>query len=141
MFPILTTGDLIEFVMVGTHIIPMLLAPWPLLGSSDVIKDAGPRCVFGDELPLELQIPMPYIDGAYVTPGLGMINLEVPITSMSLIQFDNGMPVLLSGVPFPAEFNVSVPAIQPSVPPVPDANLTKELLVTYTALLPYMLSE
>jgi hypothetical protein len=132
MFPILTTGDLIEFVMVGTHIIPMLLAPWPLLGT---------RCVFGDELPLELQIPMPYIDGAYVTPGLGMINLEVPITSMSLIQFDNGMPVLLSGVPFPAEFNVSVPAIQPSVPPVPDANLTKELLVTYTALLPYMLSE
>jgi hypothetical protein len=136
MFPILTTGDLIEFTMLGTHVIPMIAAPLPLIGSSHVIYGAGPRCVFGDELPVELLLPMPYIDAAYTVPGIGMITLELPPTNISIVEFDNGLPVLLSGVPFSATFDVESPALQPSVPPVPDANLSKSLLVTYIPIIP-----
>ena len=140
MFPILTTGDLIQFTMVGTHVIPVIAAPLPLIGSSHVIKDAGPICLFGDELPDYLTLPMPYIDAAYTVPGIGTINLTLPPTNISIKQFHRGKPVLLSGIPFSATFDVTVPAMQPSVPPVPDPVTTKNLLVTYLPLLPYVLS-
>ena len=141
MFPVLTTGDLIQFTMVGSHVIPMIMAPVPLIGNSAcVIKGAGPRCVFGDELPAFLQVPMPYIDAAFTVPGMGTINLVLPPANISILLFDGGKPVLLSGVPFSATFNVSAPAQQPSVPPVPDPVAVKNLLVTYIPIIPHVFS-
>ena len=140
MFPILRTADSIQFTMVGTHVIPLIMAPSPMIGSSFILKDMLPICLFGDELPVTLSLPMPYIDAAYTVPGMGSINLVLPPTSISMTTFHSGKPVLLSGVPFPATFNVSAPAMQPSVPPVPDSVTTKNLLVTYLPTLPYAIS-
>ena len=130
MGPVLATGDLIQFTAVGSHIIPMIIAPLPLIGTSHVCKPT-PVCVEGDELPPYLQIPMPYMDGAFTIPGIGTINLTLPALNLSQIISHGGKAVLLMGVPFSATFDVTVPAIQPSAVPIPDVNLSKDLLVTY----------
>ena len=131
MGPMLATGDLIQFTCLGSHIIPMIIAPIPLIGTSPITNKPTPVCVEGDELPPMLQIPMPYMDGAFTVPGIGTINLTLPALNLSQIVTHGGKAVLLMGIPFSATFDVTVPAIQPSAVPLPDMNLSKDLLVTY----------
>ena len=78
-----------------------------------------PVCLEGDELPPSLQVPLMYMSPPFVIPGMGTLSLELTPTNTTM-RTKNGDPILIKGTPFTAEFQVSAPAIQPSVPPVSD---------------------
>jgi hypothetical protein len=63
---------------------------------------------------------MPYTSPPFVTPGVGMVSVTLlPLNKTMLTK--NGKAILIKGTPFPAEFTVSAPAMQPTpVGPVPD---------------------
>lgn len=117
---ILKQGDMIRITIMPPTVVPALMAPVPLLGSSsDMTVMMMPVCLEGDELPPSLQIPLMYMSPPYVVPGMGTLSLSLTPTNTTM-RTKNGDPILIKGTPFTAEFQVSAPAIQPSVPPVPD---------------------
>ena len=69
MFPVLRTGDLIQFTMLGPHIVPRIMAPFPLVGKGTILKDYMPVCVIGDELPTALRTAEQYIGAKYTVAG------------------------------------------------------------------------
>ena len=82
-------------------------------------------CLDGDELPPVLRVPLPYTAPPFVTPGMGTV--KVTLTPMNKTAMSkNGKPILIKGTPFPAEFNVMAPAMQPTpAGPVPDPVMKK----------------
>ena len=134
--PLLITGDTIMFVPEGAHICPPLLAPLPLVGSaSDALVNMMPICLLGDELPPGLDIPLPYLEPPYTIPGMGLLDFEINPLYISTSIFHGTTPVLINAlIPFTVKFNVTVPAMMPPpgpAPPIPDANMAKEFIVTY----------
>jgi hypothetical protein len=118
---VIKTGDFIRITIFPPAVVPMLLAPAPLVGSSaDVKVMSMPVCLEGDELSPMLKAPMPYTSPPFVTPGMGTVSVTLlPLNKTMLTK--NGKAMLIKGTPFPAEFTVSGPAMQPTpVGPVPD---------------------
>ena len=77
-------------------------------------------CLEGDELPPILRSPQPYTAPPFVTPGTGLVSVRITPTNKTL-QTKNGKAILIKGTPFTAEFQVVVPAMQPTPGgPVPD---------------------
>jgi hypothetical protein len=68
---------------------------------------------------------LPYTAPPFVTPGMGTLTVMLlPINKT--IQTVNGRAILIKGSTFPAQFQVTVPAMQPTpVGPVPDPLLVK----------------
>ncbi|MDP9093240.1 MAG: hypothetical protein M3N95_09950 [Actinomycetota bacterium] len=123
---IIKTGDLLQIPVTPPTIVPVLLAPIPLTGSSrDVFVADMPACLLGDELPLELREPLPYTSPPFVTPGVGTLAITLaPVDRSQLCR--NGKPFLLRGQRFVARFSVMTPAQQPTpAGPVPDPLMTK----------------
>lgn len=118
---VVKTGDFIKFTIPPPTVVPMLLAPVPLVGSStDVTVMGMPACLEGDELPPALRVPMPYTSPPFVTPGVGMVSVTLLPVNKTLLT-KNQKALLIKGTPFPAEFTVSAPAMQPTpTGPVPD---------------------
>jgi hypothetical protein len=118
---IMKTGDFIRITIFPPVVVPMLVAPVPLVGSSsDVSVMSMPVCLEGDELPPMLRAPMPYVSPPFVTPGVGTVSVTLlPVNKTMTTK--NGKAILIKGTPFPAEFTVFVPAMQPTpTGPVPD---------------------
>ena len=118
---ILKQGDMIRVTIFPPAMVPLLMAPVPLLGSSaDMKVMMMPVCLEGDELPPSLQAPLVYMAPPFVIPGTGTLSLTLTATNTTMLS-KNGDPMLIKGTPFTAEFDVVAPAMQPTpAGPVPD---------------------
>lgn len=118
---VIKTGDMIKFTIVPPAVVPMLIPPIPLMGTSaDLMVMGMPACLEGDELPPMLKAPMPYTSPPFVTPGMGTVSVTLTPMNKTMLT-KNGKAILIKGTPFIAEFTVTVPAMQPMIPsPIPD---------------------
>jgi hypothetical protein len=96
--------------------------PGILIGScATVMAVKSPVCVQGDEI--SAMVPgCPYISGGFVTPGVGTLKiLSLGADQLSMKTKCGKKPVMLKGTTFQAQFQVMVPAMQPTPGgPVPD---------------------
>jgi hypothetical protein len=123
---VIKTGDMIKITIFPPAVVPPVLGPVPLLGTGVTVNvNQMPICLEGDELPPPLLFPLPYTAPPFVTPGMG--TLKVTLTPMNKTATSkNGKAILIKGTPFPAEFNVMAPAMQPTpAGPVPDPVMKK----------------
>ncbi|MBI4491817.1 MAG: hypothetical protein HY690_03380 [Chloroflexi bacterium] len=118
---IIKTGDMIKFNIPPPVLIPPIMAPIPLVGSGSTVQVMGqPICLFGDELPKFLQVPLPYTSPPFVIPGMGTLKVILLPANMTQRTI-NGKPILIKGGTFPAMFQVQTPAQQITpVGPIPD---------------------
>ncbi|MFC1804018.1 hypothetical protein ACFL0D_08665 [Thermoproteota archaeon] len=118
---IIKTGDLIRITIFPPAIVPPLMSPIPLIGTStSLMVNNMPVCLEGDELPPMLMAPLPYTAPPFVTPGMGTVSVTLTPMNKTLLT-DNGKVILIKGTPFMAEFQVMTPAMQPTpVGPIPD---------------------
>lgn len=123
---LIKTGDMIQITVPPPAIVPQLVAPVPLVGSStNVTISEMAVCLQGDELPQSLQVPLMYTAPPFVTPGTGSLQIVLLPTNLTM-QTQNGKPMLLKGQTFQAMFNVQSPAMQPTPGgPVPDPLVVK----------------
>jgi hypothetical protein len=123
---VIKTGDMIKITISPPALVPQLMAPVPLVGSSaDVLISSMAACLKGDELPLSLQVPLMYTAPPYVTPGTGSLKIILLPTNLSM-QTTNGKPLLLKGTTFQAMFQVQSPAMMPTpAGPQPDPVVVK----------------
>jgi hypothetical protein len=119
---IIKTGDMLQVTMTPPAVVPMLIAPVPLIGTGTTIMvDKMPVCLQGDELPVMLQAPMPYMSPPFVIPGMGTLTIILLPTNLTIQSSFSKKPALLKGSTFQVMFNVSLPAMQPTpVGPIPD---------------------
>lgn len=111
---VLHSGDLLRVTIAPPAMIPPLQAPIALTGSSRNLMINGlPACLLGDELPMQVQQPMPYTAAPFTTPGTGTLRLTLLPANLSL-RTRNGKPLLLKGSMFTALFTVATPATQPT---------------------------
>jgi len=122
---VIATGDMIQVTMTPPTVVPQLIPPIPLTGTSTVVTIMGkPACVLGDELPPALKAPMPYMAAPYTVPGMG--TLTVILTPSNFTQVSkNTKPLLIKGGPFQVQFQVTVPAQMPPPVSTPDPLVLK----------------
>ena len=92
-----------------------------LSGTGRFMINGKPGCVMTDLL--KVIVPgVPYISGAFVTPGVGMIQLVIAgADQVAKKVVSSGAPVLIKGGECQAVFIPTAPAINPAGPsPVPD---------------------
>jgi len=118
---IIKTGDMIRITISPPAVVPPLMSPIPLIGTStNLTVNNMPVCLEGDELPPMLMAPLPYTAPPFVTPGTGTVSVTLTPMNKTLLT-DNGKAILIKGTPFMAEFQVMAPAMQPTpVGPIPD---------------------
>jgi Contractile injection system spike tip protein len=105
---IIRTGDLLK-VTIPLAVVPPLQVPVPLVGSgTNVLVQARPVCLPGDELPAALAGPLPYTAPPFITPGIGTLTLLAP--NVTTQTSSGGRPILIKGQPFGAQFTVEEPA-------------------------------
>jgi len=123
---IVKTGDQIQITVPPPAVVPQLIAPIPLNGSStDVLIEGVAACLQGDELPPSIQGPLMYTAPPYVTPGTGTIQIILSPSNLTAVT-PNGKPILLKGQTFQAIFNVQSPAMMPTPGgPQPDPLMVK----------------
>jgi hypothetical protein len=123
---VIKTGDQIQINVPPPAIVPQLLAPIPLTGSStDVMIAGSAACLQGDELPPSIQGPLTYTSPPYVTPGTGSIQIILAPSNLTATT-PNGKPMLLKGQTFQAMFQVQSPAMMPTPGgPQPDPLMMK----------------
>ena len=99
---IIKEGDQIQITIPPPALVPQLMAPVPLSGSSSNVTIGGSKaCLKGDELPPSIQGPLTYTSPPYVTPGTG--SLQIILSPSNLTQTTpNGQPILLKGQTFQA---------------------------------------
>jgi hypothetical protein len=123
---VIATGDMIQITIPPPAMVPQLMAPIPLTGSSSNVQiNSMPACLQGDELPPGIAGPLTYTAPPFVTPGTGTITIILMPTNLT-IQTSNQRPMLLKGATFQAVFNVQAPAMMPTpAGPQPDPMLVK----------------
>jgi hypothetical protein len=123
---IIKTGDMIQITIAPPAIVPMLMSPIPLVGTSMTVSvNRMLACLEGDELPPTLRAPMPYTAPPFVTPGVGQVSVTLTPANKTMTS-KNGKAILIKGGPFMAEFQVMTPAMQPTpAGPVPDPLMKK----------------
>ncbi len=127
---IIKTGDFLKITMNPPETYPTLEAPIPLVGSSPDMKVMTmPACLEGDETPLLLLAPQPYISPTYyTTPGMGMATVKIQGANKTTKTKNGGKAILLKGQTFQVDFDVTVPAIyvnEVTGVPVPDSVMKK----------------
>ena len=124
---VIKTGDQIQITIPPPAIVPPIMAPVPLIGTSTTTKvGMMPVCLDGDELPPALLVPLPYTAPPFVTPGTGMLKVTLTPTNKTMTTKADNKAILIKGTPFMAEFNVVAPAMQPTpAGPVPDPLVKK----------------
>jgi Contractile injection system spike tip protein len=132
---VIKTGDMIQITIMPPTVVPPLIPPIPLVGTStDTFVDKMPVCLEGDELPMAIATPLPYFSPPYVTPGMGTLKLTLMPNNKSMMT-KNGKAILLKGATFTAEFTVSSPAMMPTPAgpqpdPVPKKTGTAQFITT-----------
>ena len=127
---VLKTGDFLQITMNPPETYPTLTAPIPLLGSSSDTKVMQmPICLEGDETPILLLAPQPYISPTYyTTPGMGIVTVKIQASNKTTKTKNGGKAILLKGQTFQIDFDVTVPAIyvnEATGVPVPDSVMKK----------------
>lgn len=119
---ILITGDLAMFTPTFGQAI-VTVRPGNLTGTGKIKINNKPVCVDGDEK--KVIVPgCPYMTPQYSIPGMGMLFIKSLAGDQTAKKVKSGgKPVLLKGASFKAKFTVTVPAQQPSAPPIPDTTL------------------
>jgi len=130
---VLKTGDMLKVTVTPPAVVPMLVAPVPLVGTGAPNSvNSMPICVQGDELPSMLRVPMPYISPPFVTPGMGTLTLALTPSNLTIQTTVANKPALIKGAPFTGSFNVTVPAMQPTpAGPVPDPLVSKPVTAQF----------
>lgn len=119
---ILVHGDLLQVTMNPPVVVPLLVAPVPLVASGFATIDGKVVCIAGDELPPSLRSPIQYMSPPFVVPGMGKLSVSLASDHKSATAADDGHVMLLKGATFQVKLEVQVPAQQPSPSgPVPDA--------------------
>jgi Contractile injection system spike tip protein len=123
---VIATGDMIQITIPPPAMVPQLMAPIPLIGSSSNVQiNNMTACLQGDELPAAIAGPLMYTAPPFVTPGTGSITIILMPTNLT-IQTSNQKPMLLKGATFQAVFNVQSPAMMPTpAGPQPDPIMVK----------------
>ncbi len=123
---IIKTGDMLQVTVPPPAIVPQLVAPVPLMGTStNVMLSGQPVCLVGDELPAAIKGPLMYTAPPFVIPGMGTLQIILMPNNMTM-QTTNNSPILLKGATFQAMFQVTMPAQQPTpVGPIPDPLMVK----------------
>jgi hypothetical protein len=122
---IMATGDMIHVTMTPPTIVPQLMAPIPLTGTSTVVKVMGkPACLQGDELPPAIAGPMPYMAGPYSIPGVGTLKIMLLPNNLTMAS-KNSKPLLIKGSTFQVQFQVMTPAQTPPPASTPDPMVMK----------------
>lgn len=123
---VIATGDMIQITIPPPAMVPQLMAPIPLIGSSSNVQiNNMTACLQGDELPAAIAGPLIYTAPPFVTPGIGSITIILMPTNLT-IQTSNQKPILLKGATFQAVFNVQSPAMMPTpAGPQPDPVMVK----------------
>lgn len=117
---VIATGDMIKITMTPPAVVPQLIPPIPLIGTSTAVKVNGkPACLKGDELPPAISMPMPYMSPPFAVPGMGTLKILLTPTNFTLAT-RNGKPLLIKGATFPVMFQVQVPAQMPPPVSTPD---------------------
>lgn len=133
---ILVTGDMLQITVPPPAVVPTVISPIPLVGSSTTVMIGGmPACLEGDELPPMLQAPQMYMSPPYVTPGMGTFTVTLLPTNKTAKGKDSGKAMLLKGATFQAKFQVSSPAMMPTPAgpqpdPVPMVMCTAQFITT-----------
>jgi hypothetical protein len=118
---IICNNDMIQITPTPPMICPSLSAPIPLVASGLSTVNDMAVCLEGDELPPALKSPVPYMSGAFVTPGTVSVSITLQPTNKTQVAQDSGKPMLLKGQTFQVSFSVQSPAMQPTpTGPVPD---------------------
>lgn len=122
---VITTADMIQITMTPPTVVPQLLAPIPLIGTSTSVAIKGKFiCLKGDELPPVISGPMPYVFGPFTIPGAGTLQIMLSPANFTMAT-KNGRPILIKGPTFPVQFQVTVPAQAPPPASTPDGVLMK----------------
>ena len=131
---IIRTGDLLQVTIPLPAVVPMLVAPVPLVGSgTDVLVDATPVCLPGDvKLPAALAGLFVYTAPPFIFQGTGTLTLGQP--NVTALTLSGGKPIVIKGR-FSARFTVVTPALDGDVP---DPDLEKagiaEFITTNTTV-------
>lgn len=125
---VIKTGDMLKITVFPPAIVPTLMAPIPLIGTSaNAMVNSMPVCLDGDELPPMLYAPQMYTAPPFTIPGMLMVKINLlPLNKTMLSK--NGKPMLLKGTPFPIELSVVAPALMPPPVGTPDAAVKKSAL-------------
>lgn len=125
---VMRDGDLIQVTIPAPAIVPRLMQPAPLTGSSTDVTVVGAKaCLQGDELPPELRGPLTYTAPPFTTPGTGTLSLTLRPANLTVKTTNGRKPLLLRGGTFQALFTVTSPALQPAPGgPVPDPDVEKQ---------------
>jgi hypothetical protein len=123
---IMMTGDMIQIIMPPPCVVPSVVAPVPLIGSSTATKvNMMAACLEGDELPKMLIPPQTYTSPPFITPGMGTFEIILKPENKSS-KGKESKPYLLKGTVFDCKFSVVSPAQMPTPGgPVPDTLMTK----------------
>jgi hypothetical protein len=123
---VIATGDMIQITIPPPAIVPQIMAPVPLMGSSTNVKvNNMAACLQGDELPVAIASPLMYTAPPYVTPGTGTLKIILMPNNLTM-QTSNQKPMLIKGATFQAIFNVQSPAMMPTpAGPQPDPLMVK----------------
>ena len=125
---IIRSIDMLRVTIFPPAIVPQLVAPLPLVGTStNMIVFHMPVCLEGDELPPMVRgLPLTYQAPPFVTPGAGMLEVQLTPLNKTLQTKNGGKAILIKGGQFPARLMVVAPAMQPTpAGPIPDPVLTK----------------
>jgi hypothetical protein len=123
---IICNNDMIQITPTPPMICPSLTAPIPLVASGLSTVNNMAVCLEGDELPPALKSPVPYMSGAFVTPGMVSVSITLQPANKTKVAQDSGKAMLLKGQTFQVSFSVQSPAMQPSpTGPVPDPVASK----------------
>ncbi|KAF3886728.1 MULTISPECIES: hypothetical protein [Nostocales] len=98
----------------------VVVFPRTLSGTGRATVQGRTICVEGDEK--RVIVPgCPYTSPPFVTPGAGTLSIQSLNPNQKATRVKSGgKAVLLKGSTFNARFQVMVPAIQPSLPPISD---------------------
>jgi Contractile injection system spike tip protein len=123
---VIRTGDMIKITIDPPAIVPPIVAPVPLEGSSTTMTIGEMAvCLKGDELPVAISVPLPYTAPPFVTPGVGTLKITLMPSNLTM-RAKNGKEIILKGGTFIAAFDVSTPAQMPTPKgPQPDPLVTK----------------
>ncbi len=118
---IVATGDIVIFQPTFGSRTLMAPAQAVLSGTGRFMINGKPGCLILDLM--KVIVPgVPYTSGAFVTPGVGMIQLLVAGPDQTAKKVLSGAPVLIKGSDCQAVFIPTAPAMNPTPPsgPVPD---------------------
>lgn len=134
-YPVLSTGDLITFVLTPPCVAPLLVAPILLSGKGKMKVGKSNVLVEGDEVPLVARAPVAYVAGNFISPGMGQVEIDFKDEHWTKMKCDGKKMLRTNGKPLDVKFKVITPAIDWSTStPIDDKVKEYKGVCTYTTV-------